>query len=376
MPSFNHPGVPYNTYLGLMWAAEGFALVFLSIRLYSRLHGQRRLFWDDAFVILATILTTVVAGLWQWQAAPMYQILNVAAGLEAPAADFFDKEFLWLKVQLSAEILFYTSLTAVKLAFLFFFKRLGNNVNRFNWYWWPVVLFVLAIYFVSMGNIQYRCLLPTAEDLLGYCISDDANNFTAITLKFNCAMDVFSDFLIILIPVSLLWNVRMRLAKKMAFVGLFSLSLVTMAVATARAADLDATKWDNGVHDPTYLWLWSAIEPCIAITVSCLSAFPQLFAASTRGNKPVYTPTDSYRRMITRIRSRTNMKQRSNPALYDLSNISQAEYIQAPDAVSTDSLRRPVLVPGSPKPVTVCYKAPPQERSGDEMSGYIKQELR
>ena len=68
---------------------------------------------------------------------------------------------------------------------------------------------------------------------------------------------------VILIPVWLLWNVRIAFAKKIAFVGLFSLSLVTMAIATARAADLAATTWDNGVIDPSYLWMWTAIEPCV-----------------------------------------------------------------------------------------------------------------
>lgn len=66
-----------------------------------------------------------------------------------------------------------------------------------------------------------------------------------------------------MIPVVLLWNVQMHLGRKLAFIGLFSLSLVTVAVAIARAAILGATKWANGLHDPTYLWLWSAVEPCI-----------------------------------------------------------------------------------------------------------------
>ncbi len=66
-----------------------------------------------------------------------------------------------------------------------------------------------------------------------------------------------------LIPFTLLWNVRMRWQKKLAFAGIFSLSIITMVIATVRAADVSATKWVTGQNDPTYLWLWSAVEPCI-----------------------------------------------------------------------------------------------------------------
>lgn len=70
-------------------------------------------------------------------------------------------------------------------------------------------------------------------------------------------------FLVMFIPVRLLWRVQMQFKNKMALIGLFSASVITMAIAIARAANLSATMWVNGTHDPTYVWLWSAIEPCI-----------------------------------------------------------------------------------------------------------------
>lgn len=55
----------------------------------------------------------------------------------------------------------------------------------------------------------------------------------------------------------------MAWSKKFAFMALFSLSVVTMAIAIVRAVDITRTKWVTGQNDPTYLWLWSAVEPCI-----------------------------------------------------------------------------------------------------------------
>ncbi|PSR77156.1 hypothetical protein BD289DRAFT_378065, partial [Coniella lustricola] len=248
------------------WATEALATLFVLIRLYSRFRSHRRLFWDDAFVIFAWILTFVTAFLWQWQAPPMYWILDVDAGRAPPTADIYEKQILWLKVSLTVEIFFYTGLTAVKLSILFFFRRLGDNIHRFKLYWWPVTLFVLAIWFACLGNVQYHCEIGTVQQLdTRYCTTEAASQFTSVTLIVNAALDVLSDFMIIMIPVWLLWKVQMHIKRKLALIGLFSLSLVTMAVAIARAADLSATMWSNGTHDPTYLWLWSAIEPCIGM---------------------------------------------------------------------------------------------------------------
>ncbi|PSR75301.1 hypothetical protein BD289DRAFT_399406 [Coniella lustricola] len=358
MTAFDHPGVPQHVFLGLIWASETLALLFLSIRLFVRVvHAEARFFLDDALVVFAAILTVVVAALWQWQAPAMYEILDVEAGLAAPGVDFIAKTELWLKVQLISELFFYTSLTSVKLAFLLFFRRLGANVHHFSLLWWPIVALVGILYIICIGTVEYRCLLPKLEDITGYCSSKTSGDFTVITLKFNCAMDVLSDFLIILIPICLLWNVHIALSKKIALIGLFSLSLVTMAIATARAADLAATSWTNNVVDPSYLWMWTAIEPCIAIAVSCLSAFPQLFTASTNANKRVYKPTDSYMRMMSRIRSRRNLKQSNEHTLYDLSAAASDQYtnIEGTGTSSTEYLD-PVLPPGS-KVQQVYYKA-------------------
>ncbi len=111
----------------------------------------------------------------------------------------------------------------------------------------------------------------------------------------------------------------------------------------------------------------------LAIAVSCLSAFPQLFAASVNANKPAYKPTDSYLRMMYRIRSKKTPNQGSKPTVYDLSAISQVDYIQTQGTSSTDHLE-PVLVPGGQQPMTVCYKTSSGENF-EEKHGRIKREI-
>lgn len=112
-----------------------------------------------------------------------------------PPADFITRTERYYIGQLIVLISFYTSLYAVKLSFLLFFNRLGQNVHRQKYIWWPVLLFTLATYFVCIGDIQYKCIVRPFAEIVTSCSTADNIEFTLITLKLNCAMDVLTDFL-------------------------------------------------------------------------------------------------------------------------------------------------------------------------------------
>ncbi|KAI8947907.1 hypothetical protein F4801DRAFT_605025 [Xylaria longipes] len=301
------PGVSYDAFLGVIWALTALATVFLAVRLQSRYRGPRRLFWDDGFAIFAWSLALATAILWQAEASNMYYSLNVAAGLVPPgsASDVQNRLLRYIHSEFAALLLYYSTICTIKLSYMFFFRRLGSNIDRFGRIWWPILLFVLATYFIMLGTYPYSCSTTTSIAYLStQCNSASFHHYTTIILDLSCVLDVVSDALILIIPFTLLWNVRIRRAKKVAFLGLFSVSVITIVVAIVRTANANDTKVSNGQFDPTFLYLWSAVEACVAIIVSCLSAFPQLFAASPRNAKPIFTPSDTYRGMMSRIRAR------------------------------------------------------------------------
>ncbi|CAN8095351.1 unnamed protein product [Discula destructiva] len=214
-----------------------------------------------------------MAALWQWVAATMYWTLEISQGtaqLTVSLEEYFEKLKLWLRVTFLASIFFYTALTAVKLSFLLFFRRLGDRVYRFPWYWWPVLAFVLCTWIIGIGTSakEADCTLPKNIEVLFYeCQASSFTSFDTAVIKAMCVLDIVSDFLIVMIPVGLLWNVKMRLRRKLAFLGLFSLSLITVAIAIARVADISATTLGSGASgfgfNPKFLWLWTAVEPCV-----------------------------------------------------------------------------------------------------------------
>ncbi|KAI1653466.1 hypothetical protein F4813DRAFT_399845 [Daldinia decipiens] len=321
------PGCSYNAFLSILWTGAGLSLISVFLRLISRFRGPRRLYWNDAFVILGEILF-------------MYYVLDVSNGIAPPGPQLLIAMRHFLDVQHIADVLFYTTLVLVKLSLLFFFRRLGHNVQGQKYIWWPFFIFSLLVYIISLGDTKFTCF-GDLEFAAGWCSSKDGSAYQLNVVKANMALDVFSDFLIILIPFTMLWNVRIPRKKKLAFIALFSLSAVTITIAIIRAVASNSPL--DGGHrmlESTTLWMWSAIQGSLAIIVACLSAFPQLFTGSTP-KKPVWTPTETY---YHRLRERMKTKRENTEASYCFSTVSVQTTSRVEPAISYpgNSFMRPV----------------------------------
>ena len=81
-----------------------------------------------------------------------------------------------------------------------------------------------------------------------------------------------------LLPTILVWNTKFGWSKKLALVGLFSLSIVTIIIALIRAVMVDSTRRPDGNPNVTWLWFWSAVEPSVGmfclLTHSLFSCVP------------------------------------------------------------------------------------------------------
>ncbi|OTB08910.1 hypothetical protein M426DRAFT_18309 [Hypoxylon sp. CI-4A] len=299
----------------------------------------------------------------------MYVFMHVNSGqLWPPPADMVKKTEQYYKGQLILLMFFYTSLWSVKLSFLFFFKRLGQNVDKQKYLWWPIFAFTAASYFVCVGDIEYKCLAPSLEVIIATCSSDANIDFTIITFKVNCALDVVTDFLIMIIPITMVWNTRLRWRKKLALIGIFSLVIVTMIFSIVRVL---VTSKLSRQPDTSWLYLWSSIEQCIAIIVACISAFPRLFTQSNRAARPVFVPSDTYRSMMKRIKMRRDEVPLSDLSVFSRSNIN---YTRAPDIESgqfltpatSQSSNLPVMPRAYEQPYrnTIGYPRHPKTRQG------------
>jgi hypothetical protein len=125
----------------------------------------------------------------------MYELSHVSAGMALPSADFMHNAHRFLVGSNVALIMFYAGLWSIKLSFLVFFHRLGDQFRTYQIFWWCVLAFTIASGAVCIGDIQYHCLSDSFDKIAAHCHTDYAISYQEITIKVNCALDVLTDVL-------------------------------------------------------------------------------------------------------------------------------------------------------------------------------------
>ncbi|KAI9787411.1 MAG: hypothetical protein M1835_002766 [Candelina submexicana] len=284
--------VEKDVFLGVIWTGVGISFLCLLIRLYARWRSFKRFWFDDALVAFAWLLALLTAIDWQMIAGYMYQTISITSGqLWPPPATFVNDIERYFKGSLVIWVFFLTSLWAVKFAFLLFFRRLGKNVTGQKVLWWLVFAFTLATYLVSVGTLPYSCLTGRISEAAQNCTSNAKIRLQRAILKLACAVDILTDYMIMAIPISMLWRSQMSLRKKLVLAGIVSLTVITTVFAIVRVTSVSALS-----RQPDAPWanMWSFIELCIAIIVACLASFRSLFTSSkTRLPKPKQGSSDN-----------------------------------------------------------------------------------
>ncbi|KAK3985000.1 hypothetical protein QBC44DRAFT_405940 [Cladorrhinum sp. PSN332] len=346
--------ISYNAFIATIWTTASLALLFVALRLYARIRGPGKLFADDVFIVFALVILIVTGALWHWAARDIYTFLDLQARRTTHLPEDWQQQFVrYNQVWSANQGLYYTALTMVKLSLLLFFRRLGYQTGKMKKVWWPLVAYVVAALIIAVACTPWDCALSSTDNFTieafiqftEVCNGPKHIKFVMDTYKVSTALDVSSDFFIMLVPVLLVWDLRMPLKKKISFVGLFSLTLVVMVIAIVRI--VGASKTENRQIDPTYVFLWGSIEMCIAVMVACLSAFPQLFM-SPRSHKPSYQPSQTF---IERVKARAILK--NGPSTHmitnELTSISihkgdNFHYVSVPETSKTTASIHPTQV--------------------------------
>ncbi|KAI9751516.1 MAG: hypothetical protein M1815_001087 [Lichina confinis] len=260
------PKASKTAYMAVIWSGASVGLSFVVFRLYVRITRFRRLFVDDAFVVLSWLMLLSAAILSQISISAMYFFIRVASGdlLVIAGPDFFEKGSMYLRYQTAIQLLFLSGLWSVKFAFLFFFRTLSNGLKRERILWWSVFAITLATYPTIVGIWPYRCTTSSASAAAISCSSSRAARYLVFTLRFTTSMDVITDVLIMSIPIHLLWKVQISLRRKLLLGGIFSLSLVIILFSILRIALITKTRNSRKLlPEQTWVFLWGYIEASI-----------------------------------------------------------------------------------------------------------------
>jgi hypothetical protein len=143
-----------------MWTFTAVSLTFMLARITIKLRTFRRLFWDDALVILAWFMLLTTAILWKYNIHYVYQNYEMVRGERPFGPDAIRDWGTFMRLIIPVNVLFYSGLWAVKLSFLLFFRSFGAKIQSYEIYWWVVLVITVIGYIGCIADMQYECTVP------------------------------------------------------------------------------------------------------------------------------------------------------------------------------------------------------------------------
>lgn len=144
------------------------SFLFLMMRGYLRLKAFRRLFADDALVLLAWLILSIIAITVQARIHITYSFWDISDKVaQANRAENFKNFKKQVNQGLAMNVLNQLSLWCIKFAFLLLFKRMSKNVKGQRNLWWFVFVITVATLIVSIGTPPYSCGIGDIKKITG-----------------------------------------------------------------------------------------------------------------------------------------------------------------------------------------------------------------
>ncbi|KAF4985943.1 hypothetical protein FGRMN_11046 [Fusarium graminum] len=263
--------------LTLSWISVG-------LRTYTRtflMQGQKL---DDWLMLIAQIIFTIscsfiLEGVRQGVGKHNTAIKNDQAEVEA---------LMWQALATATYIL---NMMFIKLSIGVFLLRLSVK-KTYNWIiWislaiisiWSIVLFFWNLFQCQPVQMQWDFRIKE-----GRCVGADQIVSAAYAIS---VMTVLSDWLYALLPIPMLWSVKMTKQAKATVIAILGLGIFASIATLVRLRYLtDLTETSDILFAGTDAMVWTLIEPGVAIVASSLATIrPLLRAMKIRG----FESTDS-----------------------------------------------------------------------------------
>ncbi|KAG4416297.1 hypothetical protein IFR04_010578 [Cadophora malorum] len=235
-----------------------FALAFLFARLVVKWLRFKAFSLDDGFLVLAggCLLADLIIQQHMWN-------LGMAAPQNASRSEFVGI----MQMIIPGSIAYVTSLWAIKVALVIFYKRIAARTRLQTVY--NVVLGVLAVtWAVIFFDIIFQCYpidRKWTTDPNNQCSQKASNINYWITILSN----IFSDVVIIALPISMVAKLQMPLKQKLGVGAMFALGFFVVIASIIRA-------YYSSKNETMLTCTVSMVETAVAIIATCLPALRTL----------------------------------------------------------------------------------------------------
>ncbi|KJZ68982.1 hypothetical protein HIM_11623 [Hirsutella minnesotensis 3608] len=249
--------------LPLTWLAVG-------LRVYVRAWITKSFKLDDWFIVIAQFTFTVVCAL---------ILEGVRDGLgKHNTALASDKLILSIKISgLTPTRIYILDMIFVKLSIGIFLLRLAV----WTAYKWILRICLVVFALWGLGLFFWNTFQCNPVEKLwdfriqyGYCASPDAIVSWAIALS---VLNIVSDWVYALLPVPMVWNIKMTKQAKITVIFLLGLGIFASIATVVRFKYLHGLhQWNDLSYSLTDAVVWTLIEPGVAILATSLATIRPL----------------------------------------------------------------------------------------------------
>ncbi|KAL2801594.1 hypothetical protein BJX63DRAFT_442175 [Aspergillus granulosus] len=258
-----------------------FISVVMAARVYVRLVMLHALGTDDILMLVGTIFGFGLSG--ASMAAAYYGIGRHYYNI--PEEDYVPM----MKSIYSTRLLYVLSLLFVKMSLLIFYLRLDPR-RAMKWTVYALLFVVVGVSIASFCVLAFSCFPPAKFwDLTGAAAGKCMDPVQQqIFYEANGILNIITDVLIYIVPIPMLWGVRISKRRKCAILGVFGLGILSVAAGGVRYDSVHKL-----AHNPDQVYYladslnWCSIEIYVAIfcgSAPALSVLVKTYAPAILGS--------------------------------------------------------------------------------------------
>ncbi|KAE8382167.1 hypothetical protein BDV26DRAFT_299947 [Aspergillus bertholletiae] len=244
----------------------GLSVISVILRVIARMKRSIRLGMDDYLCFLSVFLLIAML---------IELVLWVTIGGNGSHMADLDEAVLmnFSKIFLANQFTYFVLCPAIKISIICFYRRIFT-MKPFQW-----VSFALNALIAAWGaGIFLACALQCRplraywdKSIDGHCF--DGNLFFIVNQAFNVLMD----FIILLLPVPMIWGLQRAWQDKLALNGVFAIGGFVCFASIYRIVVLFWIKPEDTTYTVYQAALWTHIEPSVGLICSCLPVIRGLF---------------------------------------------------------------------------------------------------
>ncbi|KAI4253431.1 MAG: hypothetical protein LQ352_003697 [Teloschistes flavicans] len=192
------------------------ATLFVGLRLLARRISAAPYWWDD-YTIIAALVVQWGMGISRWIPLAAYYYGHHAIYVGPHRLEEFRKAFV------GVQTLYFLNATLTKVSLLLLYHRIFGVVKKFRLALWLAAFLVVA-WWIATTILAFLGCTPFAynwdKKIKGQCVD------LVMFFRWNGICNLVLDFLILLLPLPMVWRLSISARQKVELSGMFLLGLL------------------------------------------------------------------------------------------------------------------------------------------------------